>query len=181
MNSAENKVFIITGEQGAGKTNLLNEVVELLRKKGVKMQGFIAKGYWSNGMRSGFDLKNINSGELKVLCTDSVNKSYIKIGRFYFNPETIKYGEEILKVQIKSSSELIVIDEIGLFELQGKLWSSALQDLLINGQNPILITVRINFLEDVISYFNLRNVSLVDLGVTVSEITNQIYNCLKQP
>ncbi len=177
----ENKVFIITGEQGAGKTNLLIEVIELLGKRGLKMNGFIAKGHWNKGLRSGFDLQNVNSGELKVLCKDSFEKSYLKIGRFYFNSETIKYGEEILNNPNIHNDKLMVIDEIGLFETQGKLWSYSLKNLQMNKTNPILITVRINFLKEVVSHFNLSNVMVFNISETATEISDQIHKSLRKP
>lgn len=178
MNSTENKVFIITGKQGGGKTNLLIKVIEMLGKSGLKMNGFVAKGHWNNGLRSGFDLQNISSGESKVLCKDSFEKSYLKIGRFYFNPDAIKYGEEILSDLNVHNNELKVIDEIGLFEIQGKLWSNSLTNLLMNKTNPILITVRINFLEEVVSHFNLTNVMLFNLAESSFDIADKIYKKL---
>ena len=179
MNSTENKLFIITGEQGAGKTNLLIEVIELLEKRGLRMNGFIAKGHWNNGLRSGFDLQNVNTGVSKVLCIDSFEKSYLKIGRFYFNPDTIKYGEERLNDPNIHNDELMVIDEIGLFEIQGKLWSNSLTNLLMNKTNPILITTRVNFVEKVVSHFNLTNVIVFKISETATEISDQIHKSLR--
>jgi nucleoside-triphosphatase THEP1 len=160
MKKVGNKVFIITGEQGAGKTTCLVEVIGILEKKGIGVRGFFARGYWSDGLRSGFDLVNVKTNEKHILCRNYFDEGDQKFGRFYFKPSTIKTGNTILNPSNKSTDELMVIDEIGLFEIQGKLWSDSFSRLLKDQSAPILITVRTNLVEPVIAHFKLSNTYL---------------------
>ncbi|MCD4694912.1 MAG: hypothetical protein K8S16_01630, partial [Bacteroidales bacterium] len=41
----QNKIFIITGEQGSGKTTFLTDVVNGLKKSKVSVGGILAEGY----------------------------------------------------------------------------------------------------------------------------------------
>jgi len=68
----------------------------------------------------------VTTYEKQVLCRSKIDASFTKIGRFYFNPVAIKSGIQILNNPNISDLELIVIDEIGLFELHGKLWACSL-------------------------------------------------------
>ncbi len=167
-------LFIITGEQGAGKTTTLLEVADLLKKHNVNFRGFYAKGDWRENKRSGFSVVDLNTGVKELLCQDSKANGFQKIGRFYFNPETIKFGESILLMKNKPDKELIVIDEIGLFELDGQVWADVLKQLLNNNLNPLLITVRKKFVEDVIENFNLRNVLVFNFQLQPTEIVQKI-------
>lgn len=179
MSALKNKIFIITGEQGEGKTSCLIEVVDFLKIRDVKMIGFVAKGYWKNGLRSGFDLVDVNTNNQFVLCKSNFEKNFQKIGRFYFKPETIAIGNDILCETNISNDTLIVIDEIGLFELKGQLWADSLKKLLQTTSNPILITVRKNFVEDVISHFKINNYKLFNQSEPAKEIAARIHNSMR--
>ena len=170
----QQSVFIITGGQGEGKTTRIVEVVDALRDQNIEACGFVAPGKWKADTRVDFSIKNINTGETKLLCQDKPAEGFQKIGRFYFNPEAIKFGESILLMQNGPDKELIVIDEIGLFELDGHVWADVLKQLLNSNLNPLLITVRKKFVEDVIENFNLRNVLVFNFQLQPTEIVQKI-------
>lgn len=173
-------VFIITGGQGEGKTTKVFQVVEELKNQHVEVCGFVAPGKWKAGTRVGFSIKNIHSGESKLLCQDKPAEGFQKIGRFYFDPETIRFGEEILLSKKEPSGQLKVIDEVGFFELEGKVWADVLKQLLNNNLNLLLITVRKKFVNDVIEQFKLRNVLVFDTELSSSKIANRILESINQ-
>ena len=107
------KVLIITGDQGEGKTTRLEQVIYQLKQKKCKLSGFIAPGRWVDDKRTGFDIVDINLGRRQLLCQDEYDEKYNKIGRFYFNPEAIKFGEQLLQFNKIHESEIVIIDEIG--------------------------------------------------------------------
>lgn len=169
-----NQVFIITGEQGAGKTTKLIQVVEELKKRNYKIAGFVAPGFWKSNLRTGFELIDVFTGKKYILCQNSTKEDFIQIGRFYFNPSAIESGKRILQNAISLSTDFVVIDEIGIFELEGELWASSLYSLFRDTQHKILITVRSKFLEQVIIKFKLTDPIITNLDQSSKEITNLI-------
>lgn len=172
-------VFILTGQQGEGKTTKLIELLEALDKKCLDIAGFIAPGKWQDNLRSGFDLLDIRSKERMALCHDNELENYTRYGRFYFNPEAIRFGEFLLAEGSKQCVDLLVIDEIGLFELDGKLWANSFFKLLEDSRSNLLITVRSKFLDQVISTFNVQNSTIFNLDQDSSDIASQLFSTIK--
>lgn len=165
-------IFIITGEQGEGKTTTAIEVVEELKKMGVPVKGFVALGLWSDNVRSGFFIKDLETGNRSLLCKSDPDRDFEKIGRFYFNPKTIAIGEKILL--LGKPGELLVIDEIGLFETKGRVWHRVLKELIKTSENPLLITIRKQFVQKVINCFSLKDPTIFELNEDSKEIAQKI-------
>lgn len=150
------KIFIITGNQGEGKTTFLKQVLQELSWAGIKTTGFYAEGKWENNQRTAFEIVNVQGGEQRLLCCDKETAGFEKAGRFYFDPRTIRWGENLLGKAGQRERCLFVLDEIGKFELAQKVWYPVFFSLLTE-KRPLLITVRKEILEVVIQYFRIRN------------------------
>lgn len=168
LETLENKViepprlFFITGEVGQGKTTLLKNIIDRLHANQFRTAGFIAEGYWNNGLRAGFDLKNITSDETIILCRENPSEGYLQIGRFYFNPEAVEAGERWL-FDHGQPPDITVIDEVGRFEIEGHLWAPALSRLLMQ-EKTIILVVRKKFIQTIINKWHLKNVSIIEAG-----------------
>ena len=114
--------FIITGEQGSGKTTLISEVVLNLQKRGFIIGGILAEGSWENNIRNSFELVDLLTGERIIYCQRNEVEDWEKIRNFFINPRGQLFGENSLAMDHIKNADLIVIDEIGPFELQGKLY-----------------------------------------------------------
>lgn len=129
------------------------EVVRYLKKELPDVFGFYAIGEWENGRRNRFRIVDIQTRIDYPLCNRQ-QPADAAGGRFIFTSETVKQGEEIIASGMRRKGTLAVIDEIGRFELKGKVWYSAFHNL-IKKNFPVLITVRENQLEVIIAKFNL--------------------------
>jgi nucleoside-triphosphatase THEP1 len=49
----------------------------------------------------------------------------------------------------------VIIDEVGLLELQGRGWHDSISELLDKSSNHILLTVRDKYVDEVINKWNL--------------------------
>jgi nucleoside-triphosphatase THEP1 len=56
----------------------------------------------------------------------------------------------------------VLIDEIGAWELQGQGWAGSLNELIINCNMPLIITVRKSFLELVIENWMFQNPMVIE-------------------
>jgi len=154
------KVYIISGKQGIGKTTMLKSIIGELQSKDVKVGGFIAEGSWKNGTRDGFSLLRIIDNYAIPLCQSKQEEGYFNLGRFWFNPDAIKIGEESLGIDMTRDVSIVVIDEIGIFELQKKVWYNSFLQILNERRIPLIISVREKIMKEVIKNFRLKNVIL---------------------
>jgi len=168
-----NKVIIITGNKGDGKTTKLKNIINLLRAVSIGVAGFVAVGEWQNGERSKYTLVDIITGKMSVICTVTATEGYQKLERFYFNPNTIEFGENVL-ANIPTEKNVVVVDEIGPFELNGEVWHNSLQRLIKNTNHVLLISVRNKLIDEVINKYKLKNMLVFDVKVADNEIVKKI-------
>jgi nucleoside-triphosphatase THEP1 len=174
----KNKVFIITGPPGSGKTTFLSNLIKELRDLKIQTGGFLAEGFWSDDARSHFELVDLFSNERILFCTKEPHTGWNKIGHFYVNPSAISFGKKVLNTINISEFPICIIDEVGPYELLGKGWSDAIQRIVKDlPDKPMIWIVRENLVQTVIRHFGIDNYSLipatsVQLESTVSELVN---------
>jgi len=145
----EQRVFLITGDIQGGKTSYLAELVEVLRKRNLIVEGFRAPGSFESGERSGFKLKNITSGVELAMASTKETADWIKFRRFWFNPDTFIQGQEWIRASLQTEPDVIVIDEVGPMELEGLGWCETLELLKNSSIRVQLWSVRENLAEEV--------------------------------
>lgn len=153
-------IIVVTADRGSGKTTFIKEIATILEEKKIPYAGFYAEGTWdSKKVRTTFTLTLLPSKESTLLC-DTTTSSWPLHGRFRFNPDAISKGTDaIINAPIRT---IVIIDEIGIMELNGAVWATALAEILEKNQNPIIISVRKHFLGDVQSKWNLKDAIIYD-------------------
>jgi nucleoside-triphosphatase len=171
-------VYIITGAQAEGKTTFLMQILDLLRAEGVKMQGFVAPGYFQDGMRSGFSIINLETGVSEELCSTTPEEGAEQHARYYFRPKAITFGNRTLLDIRSDTTDLLVIDEVGRFDVQGALWGGSITWLVEHHHPPMIWTVRRDFLGIVTERWQIkaviRDIGSVSCGVVAEEIMGDI-------
>ncbi len=163
-------VFIISGEQGEGKTTFLADVLEILRREDICIRGIIAPGYISDGLRSGFSLTDLGRGISEELSSTIPSPGSIYFGRYYFRPEGIAFGKRaILTPHDEQKTDLLVIDEVGRFDVQGSLWGPCIDQLEVAMFPPMIWTVRRDFVSLVTSRWPLFPPVIIELKTKSAE------------
>lgn len=156
----EQKIIIISGEQGEGKTTFLEEVIALLHEERIDFDGIIAKGIDESGERKGFDLIYLKTGKIYPLSTTTPTVDYTRYGRFFFDENVFHKVTNLLK---NTASGFVIIDEVGPLELQDKGWASAIEQLLNNNTSMIWV-VRKSLLDAVINHWEISKAQVFDIG-----------------
>ena len=150
-----NNIIIISGKQGQGKTTMCRKLAAQMQEDGSLIGGFIAPGTWKNGQRYSFDILDLQTFKTYPFASREAHGSWDQIHSFYFNPQSIKKGEELLRAH-SLNSDWVFIDEVGKFEIQGKVWGPILQELLSNNIDLVL-SIRDSFVDDIITHFHIEN------------------------
>ena len=160
------RIIVVTGEQGSGKTTRLIDIVSGLKNLGLKPCGFIAEGFWEQNKRSHFDLVDVKTGNRINYCSKTMQPKWEKAGHFFINPAAIAFGEKILNPALAGQDDFIVIDEIGPFELAGKGWTKAIARLLkVMPEKPMIWVVRYSLLNNVSKYFGILPRIIIQTGI----------------
>ena len=165
-NKDRKSVFIITGETGSGKTTFLLKLIEELRGKALSIAGFAALSVPEDGPSGSFNILDLVSGKILPLASRRFTEGWEQSGKFYFNPEGILMGKNILEDPLILNNDLIVVDEIGPFELDGKIWAESITRLLTRQCCSILLVVREQLLAQVIKKWSLKDAMIIDIGQT---------------
>jgi nucleoside-triphosphatase THEP1 len=129
LSEMHHNIFLLSGKVQGGKTTLLARLTREFRKERISLSGFLCEGAFSGGSRSGFTLVNLESNSRHPLATVDKNEGWNRFRRFYFNPEALEEGKRIVLDGLQRNVELVVLDEVGPMELEGKGWSPLLQVL----------------------------------------------------
>jgi nucleoside-triphosphatase THEP1 len=162
-------VVIITGKIGSGKTSLLSEVAGTLQKRGIPAGGILSPAITADGVRIGYDIVDVATGERKELSRLSGPDSRITVGRYAFSPEGLEFGKNALSVASQGSARVVLVDEIGPWELEGQGWASKVNELLQKTSLPMVWVVRDSITELVTGEWNLTGYKLFRLPETTAD------------
>jgi len=162
--SNTSKITIISGETRSGKTTYLKNLLEKLKKEkpNLKIGGIIAHGIDKDGSRLGFEIENVASGMKKMLSNNINEEGNIRVGRFYFKQEGMEFGRKVLENSLENS-DLLIIDEIGHFELRGKGWFDVIEAAMLKENLDMIWVVRKSLLEDVLKLWSHSNVDVIEI------------------
>ena len=149
VDSRENKIYILTGERGIGKTTFLSRLIDELRKKNILAGGILSPVVYRDSVRLGYDVLNIRTGERTILCRNEPGADDIKIGDWVFRNDGIQFGNSALDQLSLIGCILVIVDEVGPLELENKVWCQSLDLLIGSSPNPLILVVRENLIESV--------------------------------
>ncbi len=141
----------VTGRPGIGKTTLCLKVYDAL-KDNLEIEGFVTREVRERGVRIGFKLIDLKSGEEAWLAKVGY-RSPFKVGKYGVILESIDRFAE--RIEGYANADLIILDEIGPMELKSRKFVEAVEGILdrdnllftihLKSQHPLLKRIRSEF------------------------------------
>ena len=133
------RIVFITGQPGVGKTTVLLNAIEILKKRGYKVGGVISREVRERGVRVGFEIIDIYTGQQGWLA--HVNQPEgPQVSKYRVNLDDLKtIGANSILNAIKKANA-VAVDEIGPMELFSPAFKEAVVQAL-ESNKPILGTI----------------------------------------
>lgn len=159
-------VIIVSGGVEEGKTTLAKNLHDTLQEKGIESDGIITERIVEDNITTGYDLIHLKSRRRICFLRQNIECGSEKIGRFFICPEGLEGGQELLKQIAAKEDILVIIDEVGLLELEGGGWTEYVTKILNDRKSRLLMTVRTTFLEDIKAKWNLNYYEVFNVNAT---------------
>jgi nucleoside-triphosphatase THEP1 len=148
-------VYLFTGPVKSGKSSRLYEWI--------KTREDVA-GILSLMIGNKKHLYSISQKQSK--CLESHSDNIIHVGRYQFDPDVFNWARTRLSEDLKTNPKVLIIDELGPLEINGKGLDPAVSNVLSNAKdmsNLILIfVVRASLVAKVQEFFKLEHALVID-------------------
>jgi nucleoside-triphosphatase THEP1 len=155
------RIFIMTGDRDEGKTGNLRFTVYSLQCKMLSVGGIYSPKVMDEGKILGYDVVDVMTGERFSFLRKTGEEEDQKIGSYYILADGLEKGLRAIDKAIEAGVEVIVIDEVGRLELQGKGWASALRKVLAIKDINVYLAVRKDFVEEVVQEFGIEDYEII--------------------
>lgn len=143
-------IFIISGEKKTGKTFLLKKLISVLADTGFKQKGFYSQ---HDEISDKYYIKNIQTDE-RVLLMTRTGPPEEKPGHFRIYETGIRAGTDWMSSVKNNNTDVLVLDEIGYYELNGMVWHELFTNA-VKSSNPLIFTTKTRYLSEIISKWRI--------------------------
>jgi nucleoside-triphosphatase THEP1 len=150
------RVIILSGGQGEGKTTLLATLIRTMREEGIVVGGIRAPVVYVQGKRIGYDIEDIRTGVMTPLCRIAAEATLADVGSFSFLPEGLSAGRRALEPDAEHMPEVLIVDEVGPLELDGKGWAGQLEKNLRSFPGTVILVVRSGLVPQVLDRWQIH-------------------------
>jgi len=171
------KVFIISGSVGQGKTSFLQKIAEDLKKRNFSVGGILSPRIMEKNVTAGYDLIDISSGKRENFLRLHNYECKEKIGKYSISTLGLTFGSTAFTSLRNVNTQIVIIDEVGVLELENRGWAENVKDLLNEKKSHLILSVRDSLIQQVLHHFNLEGCFVYKLSeVDTSTISNCIFD-----
>jgi len=134
----QNHLVFWTGSRHCGKTTSVTKLAQKAREEGFCVCGLLAPCVCREGRLVGYDAFDLRSEKRESLSKSETGEG----GPFNFIPEGLRLGNSALSMEAVRTADLIIVDEFGKLELEGKGWRRNIDTVLAFSDAVILLVVR---------------------------------------
>jgi len=143
---------LLAGGIESGKTAIGLQLLSLLRQSEVRVGGFLAPRVLEGDETIGYSLIDLASNTTHPFA--GLEPGGVRVGRFFLSEAGLALAERAASAALEVAS-VVVIDEVGRLELDGRGHASAIRGVLASDVVPVLL-VREEFIEEVLRVFGIE-------------------------
>ncbi len=153
---------MLTGPVHSGKTSLLKRLVNDLKRRGVRVDGFLSLAAFRKGETAGYDLFDLKTEKAMPFLRKTGKKTWPKIGPYFIIPLALDRATQ--KILGCDRKDVLVVDEVGPLEIRGEGIWPALSMALKKPSLRLLLVVRHSVLRDLLALIGPYRVDIVDIN-----------------
>jgi nucleoside-triphosphatase THEP1 len=176
MISKLHKLILFTGRKHSGKTTAANRLARQVRLKGFIVAGLLAPAVYKDSRLVGFGAVDLMRDKQIDLANRRIATG--KRERWAFTEAGLKLGKTALNPSAASSADLIIVDEFGPLELDGRGWRKEVDLLLASTDVPIVLVVRQELEEHIQKLY--ENYPSMKLTASQEDSVNKVIRILKE-
>lgn len=141
--SYKGKLWIISGEIGAGKTMLCGALIKAFKKLGWKVSGLRSPAIVVGGKKTGIAVETLQTGEVRQLAISDYKPDGLEDDPIHwtFDQQVMEWGNQVFLNSVPT--DLLVVDELGPLEMKkGEGWLNALTALDSQAYHQALLVMR---------------------------------------
>jgi nucleoside-triphosphatase THEP1 len=166
----QSNVLLISGDYAQGKTNFIKHFLTLFEVKNLNLAGFYAPRILDQNETIGYDLVEINTGKPYPFLSLAPSDIKGDIGKFTVNADTLFRFQKSLTITYDKPT-LVILDEIGKWELQEKGWFQTIQHLSKQSNVLQVWIVRNDFVPEILNRFQIHTSNVISIESPDAEKT----------
>jgi nucleoside-triphosphatase len=145
------KLVLWVGPKHSGKTTSVARLAQKANSEGFNVAGVLAPSVYDDDRLTGFEVVDLRTGKRLPLANRQITRGMV--GEFNFTKAGLEFGRNALSSEVVKSAELIIVDEFGPLELEGKGWRKDIDSILSNIDALVVLVVRNEIAEKVQSLY----------------------------
>ena len=176
MLTSQKKLILWTGNRHSGKTTRAAYLAREAYKTGFNVAGLLAPSLYHNSTLIGFDAFDLKNNSRTPLARRNHGETQTR--QFKFIPEGLQFGYLALSEKATKSVDLIIVDEFGPLELDGRIWRKNVDSLLSRSNSTILLVVRQELVKTVRRLY--KDIFCRELAANEPESISTVIDILKK-
>ena len=162
--SRMNRVVLLTGERGVGKTHLCQQVAEQAGRRGYRCAGVLSRAVLEGEDKVAIILVDVATNAERTLAVADEAPGELRWGRYRFVPTTLEWGSDLLTGA--TPCDLLIVDELGPLELTLGQGLDAALDVLEEGAFSLaLVVVRPELLDTLRGQLHCAETRVVEVDL----------------
>jgi nucleoside-triphosphatase THEP1 len=153
-------VILVSGAINSGKTTKIKSLIASYKLANLSIAGFYSEKVFVAKALVGYDLVLLSSNEkIPFLRINSLGTTD-SIGPYFINKKAFAFTDNEL---LDAKSSIVIMDEIGRLELSNNGFSTLLTHLLATFNGELILAVRDEFLDEVISHWQIQKPTIIKI------------------